>query len=151
MKIIRAGYTNFLNIFKTFVLTSRSYNLEKNTVRTDCHCQNGLEWPGMIPEQTWMVIRACSVVDSEQWDFGISVKQGLGYSPSHQSHLQSFGELASSPAIGLDLHVYHTQILIGCHILPYWETYTDEIRRCEESCDCALGKVWRSVNIGCVW
>ncbi len=52
MKIIRAGYTKFLNMFKTFVLTWWSYTQEKNTVRIDCHChchcQNGLEWPGMI-------------------------------------------------------------------------------------------------------
>ncbi len=53
MEIIRAGYTKVLNMFKTFVLTCRSYMHEKNTVQTDCHCyfhcQNGLERPGMIP------------------------------------------------------------------------------------------------------
>ncbi len=52
-KIIRTGYTTFLNMFKNFVLTCRSYTHKKNTVRIDshchCHCQNGLEWWGMIP------------------------------------------------------------------------------------------------------
>ncbi len=38
MKIIRAGYTNFLNMFKTFILTCQSYMHEKNSVRIDCNC-----------------------------------------------------------------------------------------------------------------
>ncbi len=56
MKIIRAGYTKFLNMFKTFVLTCRSYTHEKNTVWMDIviviarMTRNNQEWPG-----TWMV------------------------------------------------------------------------------------------------
>ncbi len=56
MKIIRAGYTKYLNMFKTFVLTCRSCTYQKNTVRMDCHCrchcQNDQEWS---PVQTRMV------------------------------------------------------------------------------------------------
>ncbi len=33
----------------------------------------------------------------------------------------STGELASSPTIGHNLHVVYTQILIGYHILSYWD------------------------------
>ncbi len=55
MKIFRAGYTNFLNMFKTFVLICRNYTPEKNTFRMDCHChchcQNDQEWS---PIQTRM-------------------------------------------------------------------------------------------------
>ncbi len=47
MKIICDGYTNFLNMVKTFVPACRCDTHEKNTVRIDCHChchfQNGLE------------------------------------------------------------------------------------------------------------
>ncbi len=46
MKFIHAGYTKFLNMFKTFVLTCQPYTNEKNTIRMD---RNGLEWPGMTP------------------------------------------------------------------------------------------------------
>ncbi len=83
--------------------------------------------------------------------WGFSIRLGPYFIPQHNSidplflqkkmvcllsHLvlPSFGQLASSPAIGLDLHVYHTQILIASHIL-HTEKHTDEIRRCEESCD----------------
>ncbi len=46
MKFIRIGYTKFLNMFKNFVLASRPYAHEKNTIRT---ARNGLEWPGITP------------------------------------------------------------------------------------------------------
>ncbi len=46
MKFIRAGYTKFLNMFKTFVLICQPYTNEKNTIQMD---RNGLEWPGMTP------------------------------------------------------------------------------------------------------
>ncbi len=44
MKFIRAGYTKFLNMFKTFILTCQPYTNEKNTIQMD---RNGLELPGM--------------------------------------------------------------------------------------------------------
>ncbi len=46
MKFIRAGYTKFLNVFKTFVLACRPYVHEKNTIQMD---RNGLEWQVIIP------------------------------------------------------------------------------------------------------
>ncbi len=66
MKFICAGYTQFLNMFKTFVLACRPYPHEKNTIRMD---RNGLEWPGMITRTTRMV-NSRSAVDSAQWGLG---------------------------------------------------------------------------------
>ncbi len=46
MKFIHAGYTKFLNMFKTFVLTCQFYTNEKNTIQMN---RDGLEWVGMTP------------------------------------------------------------------------------------------------------
>ncbi len=45
MKLIHAGYTNFWNMFKKFVLSSRRYSHERNAMRTG---RNELEPPRII-------------------------------------------------------------------------------------------------------
>ncbi len=44
----------------------------------------------------------------------------------------SIGELASCPTFRHNLCVAYTQVLIGYHILSYWDPHTDKIR-CEMS------------------
>ncbi len=77
MNIIRTGYTNVLNMFKTFTDLQKLHSREE-------HCSNWLslslslpEWHGMIPWTNtnyveWS-IRARSAVDLAQWDLGIEM------------------------------------------------------------------------------
>ncbi len=107
MKIIRAGYTIFFNMFKTIVLTCRSYTHEKNTVRIDCHChchcQNDYEWS---PRMNMNHVNSCSFSNrfgSETWSLSEPYTQHLLQIRNHV--------LNSTPSCLLRL--FHIIILTG--------------------------------------
>ncbi len=70
MKLIRAGYTNFLNMFKNFVLASQTYSHERNTIQMG---RNGHRTTANdSPNQLEWSIRSRSCRDSGQWECDIT-------------------------------------------------------------------------------